>query len=231
MKKILCTICMRGNSKGLVNKNLKLLNGKPLMYYTINQAKKSKIFDEIVVSSDSQKILNTAKYYKIKNLILRPKKLASDKSGKLPAIKHALLNTEKKLNKMFHYVIDLDVTSPLRNINDIKKSLALFKKRDANNLFSVNNSKKSPYFNMVENRNSKIRLIKESNNILRRQDTPKTYDLNASIYIWKRKTLVEKKTIFNSKTCIYEMPFIRSIDIDSLDDFKIVNLLIKKNGS
>ena len=69
MKKILCTICMRGNSKGLVNKNLKLLNGKPLMYYTINQAKKSKIFDEIVVSSDSQKILNTAKYYKIKNLM------------------------------------------------------------------------------------------------------------------------------------------------------------------
>ena len=84
---------------------------------------------------------------------------------------------------------------------------------------------------MVENRNSKIRLIKENNNILRRQDTPKTYDLNASIYIWKRKTLVEKKTIFNSKTCIYEMPFIRSIDIDSLDDFKIVNLLIKKNDT
>ena len=83
----------------------------------------------------------------------------------------------------------------LRNINDIKKSLALFKKRDADNLFSVNNSKKSPYFNMVENRNSKIRLIKENNNILRRQDTPKTYDLNASIYIWKRKTLVEKNYI------------------------------------
>ena len=142
--------------------------------------------------------MNTAKYYNIKNLILRPKKLASDKSGKLPAIKHALLNTEK-LNKVFHYVIDLDVTSPLRNINDIKKSLALFKKRDADNLFSVNNSKKSPYFNMVENRNSKIRLIKENNNILRRQDTPKTYDLNASIYIWKRKTLVEKKNYIQFK--------------------------------
>jgi len=129
MKKVLCTICMRGNSKGLVNKNLKLLNGKPLMYYTINQAKKSKIFDEIVVSSDSQKILNKAKNLKIKNLILRPKKLASDTSGKLPAIKHALLKTENKLNKEFDYIIDLDVTSPLRSINDIKKSLALFKKK------------------------------------------------------------------------------------------------------
>ena len=229
MKKVLCTICMRANSKGLVNKNLKLLNGKPLMYYTINQAQKSKIFDEIVVSSDSQKILNKAKNLKIKNLILRPKKLASDTSGKLPAIKHALLKTENKLNKEFDYIIDLDVTSPLRSINDIKKSLALFKKKKAENLFTVNNSKKSPYFNMVEIRNFKIGLIKKKKNILRRQDTPRTFDLNASIYIWKREILIEKKTIFNPKTCIYKMPFIRSIDIDSLDDFKIVDLLIKKN--
>ncbi len=92
----------------------------------------------------------------------------------------------------------------------------------------MNISKKSPYFNIVEKRNSKIKLVKSKRNILRRQDTPKTFDLNASIYIWKRKILVEKKTLYNPNTCIFEMPFIRSIDIDSLDDFKIVNLLIKK---
>ncbi len=228
MKNVLCTICMRANSKGLVNKNLRLIKGKPLMFYTIDQAKKSNIFDEIVVSSDSQKILNKAKKFKIKHLILRPKKLASDTAGKLPTIRHALLSTEHKLSKVFDYIIDLDVTSPLRSIKDIKKSLALFKKKKAENLLSVNISKKSPYFNIVEKRNSKIKLVKSKRNILRRQDTPKTFDLNASIYIWKRKILVEKKTLYNPNTCIFEMPFIRSIDIDSLDDFKIVNLLIKK---
>ena len=84
MKKILCTVCMRGNSKGIKNKNFVLINGKPLLYHTISKAIKSKIFNEIVVSSDSKKILSLSKKNGIKNLIKRPKNLANDKSGKIP---------------------------------------------------------------------------------------------------------------------------------------------------
>ena len=129
MKKILCTICMRGNSKGVKNKNFRLINGKPLLYYTVIKALKSQLFDEIVVSSDSMKILSLSKKLGINNLIKRPNILATDSSGKIPAIIHALLNTEKKLKKNFNYVVDLDVTAPLRSIDDIRKSLNILIKK------------------------------------------------------------------------------------------------------
>ena len=96
---ILCTICARGNSKGLINKNIIKLNGAPLIKHTIDQAKKSKIFKDIVVSSDNRKILSVAKKSGIENMIVRPANLSNDKAGKLGAIKHALLSLEKLKKK------------------------------------------------------------------------------------------------------------------------------------
>ena len=229
IKKILCTICMRGNSKGIKNKNLKTINGKKLLSYTIKAAIDSKIFNEIVVSSDSLKILNTSKKLKIKNLVKRPKKLASDSSGKIPAIKHALIQTEKKLKKKFNYIIDLDATSPLRTKKDIIGAFKKFIQKNADNLVSVTESRKNPYFNIVEVKNSRVQLVKKkSQNILRRQDTPKTYDLNASIYIWKREILLKKKTLYQKKTILYEMPQDRSFDLDNRNDLEIVSFYLKK---
>ncbi len=92
---ILCTICARGGSKGVKNKNLIPVNKKPLIYHTINVAKEIKNFDEIIISSDSKKIIEIGKYYKIQNTILRPKKFSRDNSAKIPAIRHALLKIEK----------------------------------------------------------------------------------------------------------------------------------------
>lgn len=229
MKKILCTICMRENSKGIKNKNFKSLNGKPLLYYTISKAFKSKLFNEIVVSSDSKKILLLSKKNGIKNLIKRPKNLANDKSGKVPAIKHALLTTQKRLKKKFDYVVDLDVTCPIRSISDIKKSFNKFIKSKSDNLVSVNVSRKNPYFNIIEKKKSRIELVKKiSSKVLRRQDAPKTYDLNASIYIWKSSSLVKKPSIFQKKTEIYVMPQSKSFDIDDKIDLKITKLFLKK---
>mgnify|MGYP006094866181 CR=1 FL=1 len=229
IKKILCTICMRGNSKGIKNKNLKTINGKKLLSYTIKAAIDSKIFNEIVVSSDSLKILNASKKLKIKNLVKRPKKLASDSSGKIPAIKHALIQTEKKLKKKFNYIIDLDATSPLRTKKDIIGAFKKFIQKNADNLVSVTESRKNPYFNIVEVKNSRVQLVKKkSQNILRRQDTPKTYDLNASIYIWKREILLKKKTLYQKKTILYEMPQDRSFDLDNRNDLEIVSFYLKK---
>jgi len=220
---------MRGNSKGIKNKNLKTINGKKLLSYTIKAAIDSKIFNEIVVSSDSLKILNTSKKLKIKNLVKRPKKLASDSSGKIPAIKHALIQTEKKLKKKFNYIIDLDATSPLRTKKDIIGAFKKFIQKNADNLVSVTESRKNPYFNIVEVKNSRVQLVKKkSQNILRRQDTPKTYDLNASIYIWKREILLKKKTLYQKKTILYEMPQDRSFDLDNRNDLEIVSFYLKK---
>ena len=228
--KILCTICMRSGSKGVKNKNLKLINKKPLMYYTISQAIKSKLFDNIVVSTNSKKILKKAKFYGADGWFLRPKKLSSDYSPKVPAINHALFEAEKHYNKKFDIVIDLDATSPLRKVKDILNAYKYFNRKKADILITGCKSKKNPYFNIVEvikNKLQRVKMLKK--NIYRRQDAPKTYDCNASIYIWKKKSLVNFKSFYKAKTAFYEMPESRSIDIDSELDFKLVEFLLKKN--
>ena len=177
---------MRAGSRGLKNKNFKLINGKPLMYYTIKQAIKSQIFDNIVVSTDSKKILKIAKSYGADGWFLRPKKLALATSPKVPAIKHALLQAEKFYNKKFETIVELEATSPLRKIEDILNAYNFFIKQKGNILLTGCKSKKNPYFNMIEIKNNKVQIVKKlKKNIYRRQDAPKTYDCNASIYIWK----------------------------------------------
>ena len=147
--------------------------------------------------------------------------------GKLPVIIDAVKKSEKYYNKIFDTVIDLDITSPLRSLSDVKNAYALFKSNNSDNLFTVMKSRHNPYFNMVEKKKKNIKLVKSKKQILRRQDTPVTYDLNASIYIWKKKVLFDTISLFNKSTSIYEMPYERSIDIDSKTDLKIVKSLIK----
>ena len=220
---------MREGSRGLKNKNHKLLLGKPLLYYTIKQAQNSKLFDKIVVSTDSAKIFNLSKKYGADVWFKRPKKLSSSKSAKLDVVKHALRESERKFNKSFDIICDLDVTSPLRNIKDIKNSYLKFKNDNANNLFTVNLARKNPYFNQIELRNEKVNIVKKINKLpVRRQDAPIVYDVNASIYFWKRKVLINNKSIFSSKTSIYVMPYSRSIDIDDYTDWKLVEYFMGK---
>ena len=120
---ILCTICARGNSKGLKNKNILLFKNKPLILHTIKIAKKSKVFSKIVVSSDSQKILNISKKEKPNLLIKRPYNLSNSKALKVLAIRHALKVSETNFNMKFDYIFDLDISSPIRKISDIQKAL------------------------------------------------------------------------------------------------------------
>ena len=120
---------MRSGSQGLKGKNNKLINGKPLMYFTIREAVKSGIFDNIVVSTDSKTMLNMAKSYGVECWFLRPKSLATNKCSKILVIKHALEKSEKFYNKKFKFVIDLDVTSPLRTAKDIIGAYKTFTKK------------------------------------------------------------------------------------------------------
>lgn len=236
MRSTLCTICMRGGSKGLKNKNLKIINGKPLMYYTIKQAIKSKIFDKVVVSTDSKKILKLAKSFGAEGWFLRPKKLSSNTSSKVGAIKHAFIEAEKFYDKKFNYIVDLDVTSPLREIKDIINAYKTFINKKGDVLVSGSKSRHNPYFNIVEIKKGKVKKVKEvKKNVFRRQEAPVTYDLNASIYIWNRKTLLKSSIAAIErdakwKIIFYEMPGNRSIDIDSKFDFKLVEFLLKKKS-
>ena len=226
---ILCTICVRAGSKGLRGKNFLKIGKKNLITYTLEKAKKSNLFDQITVSTDSKKIKNIKKKNKKVFFIKRPKYLASDKASKLDAIRHALILSEKQCNKKFDITIDLDATSPLRSVSDIRSALKIFKKTNSDNLFSVNESRKNPYFNMVELDNKKVRLVKKyKKNLNRRQDAPITYDMNASIYIWKRPIILRSNNLFRKKTSIYIMPQERSIDIDNKFELNMVKCLIKK---
>ena len=220
---------MRGGSKGLKNKAIKKINKKPLFYYTLNVAQKTKLFDNIVISTDSQKIINECKKFNQEIFFKRPKLISMDYTPKIEVIRDLLIRSENYYNKKFSTIIDLDVTSPLRITSDVINAYKKFIKSKADNLFSVTNSKKNPYFNIVEKNKNKIQLIKKNKIITARQKAPKVYDMNASIYIWKRNILLRKNSLFLSKTSVYEMPEDRSIDIDTLFDFKIVKFLIESN--
>tara|TARA_B100001059_G_C17839663_1_gene591206 strand:+ start:3755 stop:4426 length:672 start_codon:yes stop_codon:yes gene_type:complete len=218
---------MRKGSKGLPNKNLKIINGKPLLSYTLNQALDSRIFNNIVISTDSEKIKRIIEKLGIKVFFMRPKRLSGDKVSKIDVIKHAVIKAEQEYKKRFEIIFDLDVTSPLRHISDIKKAYRLFMKNNSNNLFSVCEARRNPYFNQVIKLKNGVSLVNNSKRkIVRRQDSPEIYDMNASIYIWKREYLFRSKTLFGKKTSLYIMPFERSIDIDNYSDFRIVTLLL-----
>ncbi len=228
--KRLCTICARGGSKGVKNKNVRTLNGLPLIAHTILQAQSSELFSEIAVSSDSTTILDIAKSYGIQTLIQRSLQLSTENAAKIPAIVDCVTAVENQTSSTFDTIVDLDVTSPLREIEDIKNAVFLLETAHAQNVVTGCPSRRSPYFNMVEvSDTGTVKLVNPpSTPIVRRQDAPKTYDLNASIYVWNRDFLLSNQTLFHKHTLLYIMPQERSVDIDSELDFEFVDFLMKK---
>ncbi len=223
--KIICTICARGGSKGVPSKNIKLLNGKPLIAHTILLAKKSGLFDRVAVSSDSQDILKISKRWGADYLIKRPAHLATDNAPKVPAIQHCVAEVERVTGMTFDLICDLDPTSPFRTIGDIRGCIDLLKKTKAPNVITGALARKSPYFNLAEKTSvGTVKLSKAPRfKVVRRQDSPICYDLNASIYLWTRRSLKQGK-VFNLGTRLYEMPRERSIEIDTPYDFKVAEL-------
>jgi len=225
----ICTIGMRGGSKGVPNKNLRHLYGKPLMAYTIEQALESQLFQHVVVSTDSDEIAEAARTYGAEAWFLRPQEMATDEAAKLPVIRHALLESEKHYGHSFDVLVDLDATSPLRLTRDITEAYDQFMRENADILITACPSRKNPYFNMVEKVNGCIRKVKTLDKpVVRRQDAPQVYDMNASIYIWKRDALLNRDTLFTEKTSLYVMPEERSVDIDTELDWEFVEFAMGK---
>jgi CMP-N,N'-diacetyllegionaminic acid synthase len=229
---IVCTICARGGSKGVPGKNTALLEGLPLIAHSIKQARQSGLFDGIAVSSDSEEILGVASDFGADWQIRRPSKLASDTAGKLLAIRHCLLEAEERAGKVFEILVDLDVTSPLRLVEDIQGAVQMLQEKNLGNVITGSPARRSPYFNLVEeDENGRIHLSKVPDApVLRRQAAPAAYDMNASIYVWRRDAFVKNPRVFTPDTGIFVMPEDRSFDIDQPLDFEIVKMIMAQRS-
>lgn len=223
----LCTICVRGSSTGVPGKNLRPLSGRPLLTWSIAQAKASDLFAAIAVSSDSPEILQAALDAGADLSIQRPDELATDTAPKVPAICHALKEATRRLGTQFDILVDLDATSPLRLPQDIAGAVHLLETSGCTSVITGTAARRSPYFNLVEQRaDGSVGLSKPSPGITRRQDAPRAFDMNASIYVWDVPRFLARPAIFYADTRLYEMPAERSIDIDSELDWRVVRLLM-----
>jgi CMP-N-acetylneuraminic acid synthetase len=232
---ILISLCARGGSKGIPKKNTKNICGKPLICYSIELANtlNLKWKDKVALSTDDNEIKKIAHDAGLFTNYVRPEFLATDSAGKIDTIKDLLLYEEALINKKYDYILDLDITSPLRTINDVEEALSsLVQNPEALNLFSVNPAARNPYFNMVEeNKNGFYSLVKTNldGSVMTRQSAPKVYELNASFY-WYRRSFFDLnlKTAITSKSLIYEVKHI-CFDLDHPIDFEFMEYLILNN--
>jgi CMP-N,N'-diacetyllegionaminic acid synthase len=230
---LICTICARGGSKGVVGKNSRELLGKPLLAWTIDQARATGLFAAIAFSSDSDQLLEAAREAGADIAVKRPDEMATDTAPKLPAIRHCLEQAMARTGTVPDIFVDLDVTSPLRLASDISGVVDLLINSGARNVITGAPAHRSPYFNLVEARpDGSVGLSKTANPpIARRQDAPRCFDMNASIYAWRVASFLENPAVFYPDTRLFEMPQERSIDIDSELDFTLVELLLRKRQS
>ena len=232
---ILITICARGGSKGIPGKNIKFINGKPLIGYSIDLTDriKQKFNVKVGLSTDDTTIKEVANQLGLCTNYVRPDYLATDAAGKIDTIKDLLLYEESLIDGKYDFILDLDVTSPLRTLEDVEKALDLMLLNpDAKNLFSVNPAARNPYFNMVEeNSNGFYSLVKTNpdGSVMTRQSAPKVYDLNASFY-WYRRSFFESgsKSAITDKSLIYEMEHI-CFDLDHQVDFLFMEFLLQND--
>jgi CMP-N-acetylneuraminic acid synthetase len=230
--RILITICARGGSKGIPGKNIKLLNGKPLIAYSIEIANKfSNIYNcDIVLSTDSITIKNVAAEYGLNSKYERPIELSLDETGKIETLKHVIRYQENIVNQNYDFIIDLDITSPLRNVFDLESGLEILKKdQNALNLYSVSLANRNPYFNIVEKKDNGYFDVVNKGLYFSRQKAPKVYDMNSSFYIYSKKIyLANQITTTTSNSLIYIMPHI-CFDLDHPLDFDFMEYLLTNN--
>jgi CMP-N,N'-diacetyllegionaminic acid synthase len=229
---ILITICARGGSKGIPGKNIRPLHGRPLIAYSIATAQQfQQAMGEVTIalSTDDAAILRAAADHGLVTDYLRPDDLAGDTVGKIDTLAHLLAYEEARLGRRFDYLLDLDVTSPLRNLADLQAAMAVIEASpEAVNLFSVSPANRSPYFNMVERKeNGFYAQVKQPDGaVFTRQSAPQVYDLNASFYFYRRSFFdLGYRGAITDRSLIYEVPH-TCFDLDHPLDFDILELLL-----
>jgi len=226
---ILATICCRGGSKGVPGKNLKLLHGKPLIAYTIETAAGCSLINDLIVSTDDNQIAEVAKQFGAKVPFVRPADLSTDESSKWPVFRHAVESYETSTGKTIEYLVDLDVTVPLKTVDDIDGAiLKALNNVDADVVITGYEPERNPYFNMMEiSEGGFARIVKKTNQIIvRRQDAPEVYSLTPAAFVIKRRALYNYEHWSEAQCLIHQIPRERAVDIDTEIDFKIVEFLM-----
>ena len=227
-KKILAVVPARGGSRGVPKKNIKKLCGKPLICYTIETALASKYVDKIVVSSDSDEILDVVKKYAV-DLISRPSELADDDVPMTDVINHALETSEEQFNENFDLILLLQPTCPFRSPEDINCSIEEIDSGDFDGVISVNR--------LLDGHPARIKKIEngilkpfciEEQDIPRQNLKPEAYIRNGAIYLVKKNHFLKNKTVKEGRMKPYIMPLERSVNIDEPVDFEIAEFLLSK---
>lgn len=207
----------RGGSKGVVGKNTKILNGKPLIYYSINAARELVPDDQICLTTDSDEIILSAEKIGLKVPFKRPLSLATDISNTYDVILHAY-NYYKNLGKIFNNIILLQPTSPFRTAQHIKDAFSIYSS-EIDMVVSVIQCKNNPYYNLFEESTSGFLFKKHFSEYKRRQDTIELFQYNGAIYIYNSKSLLSTTPDKFKYVKKYIMSSIDSVDIDTQEDW------------
>lgn len=223
----LAIIPARSGSKGLVNKNVKPLLGKPLLAYSVEAAIQSKIFDEIIVSTDSQEYANIAKSYGASVPFMRDEELSNDYASSWDVVKD-ILHRYENVGEFFDTVCLLQPTSPLRDSDHIRSAYDMLNHKKAESIISVTEMEHSPQWtNTLPNDLSMEGFIKSDIYNRNRQSLEPYYRLNGALYIVKTAHLLQNDSIYGKKSFAYIMAADKSIDIDTLSDFIIAEAYLK----
>lgn len=227
-KKVLAIIPARGGSKGVPRKNIKELNGKPLIAYTIEEAKKSKYIDKIVISTEDQEIACVSENFGGEVPCLRPKELAQDNSTTVDCVIHMLSWLKENEQYVPDFVCLLQCTSPLRTFEDIDRTIEKMISTGMDGALSVCEAEVNPYWMSVFNGDKLEYFLEEGRKITRRQELPEIYRVNGAVYVLTSEALLKNKTFEPERITGYIMKSENSVDIDTLMDFYLCEYILKE---
>ena len=225
--KYIALICARGGSKNLPGKNIKPLNGVPLIGWSIMVAKQVERISRVIVSTDSEEIAKVAVEYGAEVPFMRPNELAQDDSPEWLVWKHALDYLKNQNNEIDGLVV-VPTTAPLRSKEDVNNCINEFEKGNVDVVITVSNAHRSPYFNMVKTNHNGFSslVISSKEKITRRQEVPEVFDMTTVAYVAKPGFVLQNHGIFDGRVRCVHIPPERSLDIDTPLDFKIAECLV-----
>lgn len=225
---MIAIIPARGGSKGLPGKNIKLLNGKPLIVYTIEAALNSEKISRVIVSTDDIEIANIALQYGAEIPFMRPDFLASDHAKSIDVYNYTIERLENEEKIKINEIVVLQPTSPLRTSKHIDEAIDIYLKKNAESVISYCKEDHPIFWHKFINEEGKFEEIFSEDHQKNRQDIRPTYHPNGAIYIL-RKELLLSENYYTKNSYVYIMDNDCSVDVDSLDDFEFALWQITKN--
>lgn len=230
MTNITAFIFARGGSKGLPDKNIRSLVGKPLIGWAVEQAHSVPDIGRVIVSTDSQEIAEIALAFGADVPFLRPPELASDTCSEIDAWRHALIHLRETEGCLPDIFVSVPTTSPLRLPEDIESCLDIYKNQKADVVLTVTSAHRNPWFNMVSiQSDGTAELVNNPDGLVtRRQDAPEVFDVTTVAYVANPEFILSGRSLLSGCVRAAKVPVERSVDIDTLHDFEIAEFLMKK---